>query len=47
MSESKAIVMKMTTKIPPEITTPDAVETILSTLKLFDGLPDQETVQKV
>ena len=39
--------MKMTTKIPPEITTPDSVETSLGTLKFFDGLPDQDTVQKV
>jgi hypothetical protein len=39
--------MKMTTRIPPQITTPDAVETSLGTLKLFDGLPDQETVQKI
>lgn len=39
--------MKMTTKIPPEITTPGSVETSLGTLKFFDGLPDQDTVQKV
>ncbi len=39
--------MKMTTRIPPEITTPDSVETSLGTLKFFDGLPDQDTVQKV
>ena len=39
--------MKMTTKIPPAITTPDSVETSLGTLKFFDGLPDQDTVRKV
>lgn len=33
--------------IPPEITTPETVETRIGTLKFFDGLPDQETVQKV
>ena len=39
--------MKMTTAIPPEITTPDSVETRLGTLKFFDGFPDDATVQKV
>jgi len=39
--------MKMTTNIPPEITTPDSVETRLGTLKFFDGFPDEATVQKV
>ena len=39
--------MKMTTEIPPAITTPDKVETRLGTLKFFDGFPDDETVQKV
>ncbi|HVH90752.1 MAG TPA: DUF1254 domain-containing protein [Candidatus Acidoferrum sp.] len=39
--------MKMTTDIPPEITTPDSVETRLGTLKFFDGLPDKATVEKV
>jgi len=38
---------KMATEIPPEITTPDSVETRLGTLKFFDGLPDQATVEKV
>jgi hypothetical protein len=38
---------KMTTAIPPEITVPDSVETRLGTLKYFDGLPDEATVQKV
>jgi hypothetical protein len=39
--------MKMTTDIPPQITTPDSVETRLGTLKFFDGFPDDATVQKV
>jgi len=39
--------MKMTTPIPPSITTPDSVETSLGTLKFFDGLPDKATVEKV
>jgi hypothetical protein len=37
----------MTTDIPPEITTPDAVETRLGTLRFFDGFPDDATVEKV
>lgn len=39
--------MKMTTPIPPQITTPDKVETRLGTLNFFDGFPDDATVQKV
>jgi hypothetical protein len=39
--------MKMTTPIPPSITTPDTVETRIGTLKFFDGFPDDATVQKV
>jgi hypothetical protein len=39
--------MKMTTKIPSDITTPDAVETRLGTLRFFDGFPDDATVEKV
>jgi hypothetical protein len=38
---------KMTTPIPPQITTPDSVETRLGTLKFFDGFPDDPTVEKV
>jgi hypothetical protein len=38
---------KMTTDIPACIMTPDAVETRLGTLRFFDGLPDEATVQKV
>ena len=37
----------MTTAIPPQITTPDSVETRLGTLKFFDGFPDDATVEKV
>src|SRR5450432_1273321 len=39
--------MKMTTDIPPEITTPDSIETRLGTLKFTDGFPDDVTTQKV
>ena len=39
--------MKMTTEIPPGITTPDSIETRLGDLNFFDGVPDAETVQKV
>jgi hypothetical protein len=39
--------MKMTTEIPPSITTPDSVDTRLGTLKFFDGFPDDATVGKV
>ena len=38
---------KMTTDIPESIITPDEVETRLGTLRFFDGLPDDTTVQKV
>ena len=39
--------MKMTTDIPPSITTPDKVQTRIGTLKFFDGFPDKATVEKV
>src|ERR1700723_2987430 len=39
--------MKMTTDIPPQITTPDSRETRLGTLKFFDGFPDKETTEKL
>ncbi len=39
--------MKMTTDIPPQLTTPDTVETRLGTLNFFDGFPDDATVEKV
>ena len=38
---------KYSAKVPPSITTPDTVQTRIGTLKFFDGLPDQDTVQKV
>jgi len=39
--------MKMTTPIPPGITTPDNIETRLGALSFFDGVPDGQTVEKV
>ncbi len=39
--------MKMTTNIPPSITTPDKVETRLGTLNFFDGFPDDASVAKL
>ena len=39
--------MKMTTAIPPAITTPDTVETRLGTLHFTDGFPDDATVAKL
>jgi hypothetical protein len=38
---------KMSTEIPPEITTPDIVQSRIGTLKLIDGFPDDATTQKV
>lgn len=35
---------KMATPIPPQITTPDQVETRLGTLNFGDGVPDKQTV---
>lgn len=40
-------VMKMTTDIPPGITTPDDIETRLGTLNFFDGVPIEDTTKKV
>jgi hypothetical protein len=39
--------MKMTTEIPDGIATPDQVATRLGTLHFFDGVPDEETTQKL
>ena len=39
--------MKMTTPVPPGITTADSVKTRLGTLKFTDGFPDDATVKKV
>ena len=38
---------KYSAKVPPEIQTPDTVQTRIGTLKFIDGAPDPETVQKV
>jgi hypothetical protein len=47
MDVTQPVGFKMTTDIPPQITTPDSVETRLGTLKFFDGFPDDQTVEKV
>ncbi|MFM0339933.1 DUF1254 domain-containing protein [Paraburkholderia fungorum] len=39
--------MKMTTPIPPSITTADSLQTRFGDLKFRDGFPDDATVQKV
>lgn len=39
--------MKMTTKIPEGIATPDTLETRIGTLNLIDGVPDKATIEKV
>ncbi len=39
--------MKMTTEVPEGVGTPDHLKTRIGALNLFDGVPDQETVQKV
>ena len=39
--------MKMTTEIPPGLTTPDNIPTRLGDLNFFDGVPDSESTQKV
>ncbi len=44
---SAAAQPKMATEIPPEITTPDTVQTTLGTMRFSDGVPDQATVTKV
>jgi hypothetical protein len=38
---------KLATDIPPEITTPNQMETRAGTLRFFDGCPDDATIQKV
>ncbi|MFT5728995.1 MAG: hypothetical protein ACI8PB_003158 [Desulforhopalus sp.] len=38
---------KYSTDIPESVTTPDSVKTRLGTLKFFDGMPDEATVQLV
>jgi len=44
---NEPITYKYTTSIPPGIETPDTVETRIGTLRFFDGLPDDATVQMV
>ncbi len=39
--------MKMTTDIPTSITAPEKVETAIGTLKYFDGVPTEQTVDTV
>lgn len=39
--------MKMTTAVPEGVATPDKLETSIGTLTSFDGVPDEETTQKV
>jgi hypothetical protein len=39
--------LKMTTSIPPQITTPAQVESSLGTLRFTDGIPTPETAQEV
>jgi hypothetical protein len=39
--------MKMTTDIPASIQAPDRVETSIGTLRYFDGVPDEATVDSV
>jgi len=39
--------MKMTTPIPAGIMTPDVVESSIGTLEFFDGVPTEETAEKV
>ena len=46
-SWAKSPKMKMTTPIPPEITTPDKVETRIGTLNFKNGMPDQATMDKL
>ncbi|WP_417858730.1 DUF1254 domain-containing protein [Xanthomarina gelatinilytica] len=43
----EAIKAKYNTNIPEKILTPDVVDTRIGTLKFFDGLPSDETVEKV
>jgi hypothetical protein len=38
--------MKMATKIPREITTPNSLKTRIGTLKFFDGFPTDDTGPK-
>jgi len=44
---AKSPKMKTNSSIPPEITTPDKVDSSIGTLKFFDGVPTDETVKTV
>ena len=46
-SWAEPIKMEMTTEIPLGITTPDTIETQLGELNFFDGVPDEQTAEKV
>jgi len=46
-AQAQSIGMKMTTKIPQEIITPDKVETRIGTLNFKNGMPDHATIQAV
>ncbi|MCP4900979.1 MAG: DUF1254 domain-containing protein [bacterium] len=41
------VAMKMTTEIPPGIATPDEVSSLVGTFNLRDGIPNQESIEKV
>jgi len=41
------VTMKMTTEVPEGVATPDHLETRIGTLTSFDGVPDQQTAEKV
>jgi len=47
VKDSSAPKMKMTTKTPPGIESPDVVDTRIGTLKFYDGFPDDATVEKL
>ena len=47
MTQSPSPTANYNTFIPPEIMTPDSVETSIGTLKFFDGVPTPQTVQIV
>ena len=46
-SGAKPPKMKMTTDIPSSVTVPDKVKTSIGTLKYFDGVPTDKTVETV
>lgn len=44
---AQSLKLKMTTKIPESITTPDKVKTSIGSLEFFDGVPTRDTVDAV